>query len=311
MRLHQIVLEANIGDKIEKDSRSKKMIAIAWRHDVSIPRGVKAQLGPKPSDEDIAKKFGEMVDEKLRQTNFGDLSADNKFDNYIIRLYGQGVFDWEEISGEVVDALANWSILSRHNLLTPNDQDFNRFNSLERLTKITNDYSDQLRRLADQEKIEKHKRERKEVVLINDDRFFVAIPFNYGSCYTFNNSEGIQANFCTGGSAGLDWFNMYAPRGPIVMIFDKDNLNNVDGKWQMHAQTNQLVNAHQENRYNTPANDKKFAELFPGLMKRIVASIKNKRNEIVDASKNLTHSGYDIDDCIRDICEKFPKSCDL
>jgi len=155
------------------------------------------------------------------------------------------------------------------------------------------------------------KREKKDLTLIDNDRFLVTIPFDYGSCYVFNNSAGYQAHFCTGSSQGTTWFPRYAPDGIIVSVLDKQNMNNKDGKWQMHAETNQLVNADQDDRgaHNLSKNDQKFAELFPGLMKEIADTIQANGAQIIEMSKELTSGkGYDIAKEITALKTKFPLS---
>ena len=129
------------------------------------------------------------------------------------------------------------------------------------------------------------------------------VPFNYGSCYTFNNSAGFQASFCTGSSSGARWFERYAPDGPIISVIDKDNVDDVNGKWQIHAPTDQINNGNQ-----TVRKDSVFAELFPGLLKKIIAGMKSKSAEIKDASKDIARGGYDIDSAISDLKQKFPLS---
>jgi hypothetical protein len=51
-----------------------------------------------------------------------------------------------------------------------------------------------------------------------------------------------------------------------------------------------------------------FAELFPGLLKKIIAGMKSKSAEIKDASKDIARGGYDIDSAISDLKQKFPLS---
>jgi hypothetical protein len=132
----------------------------------------------------------------------------------------------------------------------------------------------------------------------------VVIPFNYGSCYTFNNASGFNASFCTGSSSGLSWFRRYADEGPVISVIDKENIDDVNGKWQIHAPTNQINNGNQSIR-----SDEKFSELFPGLMKKIVAGIQSNAGEIVEGSKELAPpNGYDIEKSIADIKKRFPLS---
>jgi len=308
MRLKQI-FEANVASKI-KDPKTIKMLGIAMRHDGSLPKHSIAKLGPKPDDQSILALWSEMLDNSLRSTDYGDLSQDGKFDEWLTRLYINGQADYEDINGEGGDALGAWKALSIRGKLKEPHQDFNKFKSLRQIQQLVRDstYRDELRKIKDAEVIEKHKREKKEVTLVDDERFLVVIPFNYGACYTFNNSNGYQANFCTGSSSGLSWFNNYAPDGPIVSIFDKENPDTKDGKWQMHLPTNQLQNGNQDNRGNMPRNDERFAELFPGLMKKIADSMTAHADEIKEASKDIARGGYDVAAAVADIKKKAPLS---
>jgi hypothetical protein len=307
MKLNQIVLEANIAAKL-KDPKTVKMLGIAMRHDSTIPKNKLAALGTKPSDEDILKLWSELLDASLRATDYGDLSADGKFDDWLTRMYINGVADYEDINGEGGDALGAWKALSTRGKLKQPHQDFNKFKNLRQIQTIVRDrdYQNELRRIKDSETIEKHKREKKELTLIDDDKFYITMPFNYGACYTFNNSQGYQASFCTGSSSGLTWFQRYAPDGPIISIIDKDNMEDKNGKWQMHAPTGQMNNGDQSLSY--ARGDKQFAELFPGLMKKIISAMQSKAGEIKELSKDIVNGGYDVTKSISDIKDRLPHS---
>jgi hypothetical protein len=309
MKLKQFIVEANVAAKI-KDPKTIKMLGIAMRHDGTLPKNKVAALGPKPSDEQILKLWSDVLDASLSSTDYGDISADGKFDDWLTRLYMNGQADYEDINGEGGDALGAWKALSIRGRLKEKDQDFNKFKSLRQIQQLVrdNDYRSELRRIKDSEVIEKHKREKKEVTLIDDERFLVVVPFNYGACYTFNNSNGYQANFCTGSSSGLSWFQRYAPEGPIVSIYDKENPDKKDGKWQMHLPTNQLQNGDQDNRGNMPRNDERFAELFPGLMKRIADAMTAHAEDIKTSSMEVARGGYDVAAAVADIKRKAPLS---
>jgi hypothetical protein len=303
------VAEANIAAKI-KDPAMIKRLGIAMRHDSTLPKASIAKLGPKPDDQSILALWSTMLDKSLSSTDYGDLSADGKFDDWLTRLYVNGAADYEDINGEGGDALGAWKALSTRGKLKPAHQDFNKFKALRQIQQIVRDrdYQSELRRIKDAEVIEKHKREKKEVTVVDDERFLVVVPFNYGACYTFNNNNGYQANFCTGSSSGLTWFQRYAPDGPIVSIYDKENPDNKDGKWQMHLPTNQLQNGDQDNRGQMPRNDERFAELFPGLMKKIADGMTAKADEIKTSSEDIVRGGYDVAAAVADIKKKAPLS---
>ena len=298
------VYEANVAAKI-KDPKVIKQIFIAIRHDGTLPKAALAKLGPKPTEQDVLALWSEMLDKSLTQTDYGNISQDGKFDDWLTRLYINGQADFEDINGEGGDALGAWKALSIRGKLKQQHQDFNRFKSLKQIQSIIQDreYRDELRRIKDAEVIEKHKKDRKEISILDDDRFLAVVPLNYGSCYTFNNAHGFNASFCTGSSSGHTWFNRYADDGPIVSIFDKQNADDVNGKWQMHAPTNQLNNGNQQTR-----GDKEFADRFPGLMKKIIAGLQQHAEEIKAGSGEIVRGGYDMSKAVTDIKSKFPLS---
>jgi hypothetical protein len=307
MRLEQVIIEANIAAKL-KDPKMIKMLGIAMRHDGTIPKNKIAALGTAPSEEQIVKLWSDLLDDSLRSTDYGDLSQDGKFDDWLTRMYVNGVVDYEDVNGEGGDALGAWKALSIRGKLKEPHQDFNKFKNLRQIQQIIRmpEYRDELRKIKDAETIEKHKREKKELTLIDDNKFYITMPFNYGACYTFNNSQGYQASFCTGSSSGLRWFERYAPDGPIISIIDKDNMEDKNGKWQMHAPTGQMNNGDQSLSYSR--GDQKFAELFPGLMKKIISAMKSKAGEIQASSKEITPGGYDVDKAVADIKDRLPYS---
>jgi len=299
-----VLYEANVAAKI-KDPKMIKQVSIAIRHDSTIPKLKIAALGPRPDDEAVMQLWSELLDSSLRSTDYGNISQDGKFDEWLTRLYINGQVDYEDINGEGGDALGAWKALSVRGLLKPQHQDFNKFKNLRTMQSIVrdDDYRRELSRIKNAEVIEKHKREKKELTILDTKRFLVVIPFNYGSCYTFNNSAGFQASFCTGSSSGLQWFQRYSKDGPIVSIIDKDNYQDVDGKWQMHAPTRQLNNGDQRKN-----GDQRFSELFPGLMKKIVDAIMKNAQAINENSKDIVPGGYDVKDNVEDIKQTFPLS---
>jgi hypothetical protein len=307
MKLNQIVLEANVAAKL-KDPKMVKMLSIAMRHDSSLPKDRVAKLGPKPSDDEIVQLWSDLLDGSLSSTDYGDISQDGKFDEWLTRMYINGVADYEDINGEGGDALGAWKALSIRGKLAEKDQDFNKFKNLRQIQQITQsrDYRDELRRIKDAEVVEKHKREKKETTLIDDERFLITLPYNYGACYNFNNAHGYNASFCTGSSSGQRWFERYAPEGPIISIFDKQNQEDENGKWQMHAPTGQMNNGNQSLSY--ARGDQKFAELFPGLMKEIIAAVKSKAEEIKTNSVDIVRGGYDVNAAVAEIKSKLPAS---
>ena len=274
MKIDQFVSEANVAAKI-KDPKMMKQIAIAFRHDSSIPPGMVAKLGPKPTDEQILNAWSQLLDKSLSNTDYGNVSTDGKFDEWLTRLYASGMAEYEDINGEGGDALGAWKQLSIRSKLAPADQDLNRFASIKQIQRLVRkpEYRQELEKIKDQEKLDKIKRDAKDIVLIDDEKYRVTVPLNYGACYMFNNGVGHKSNFCTGSSSGNDWYPRYARDGIMIDVLDKANADSEDGKWQLHAATNQIVNSIQDRRHDRQHNDEKFAGLFPGLMKKIADAI--------------------------------------
>jgi hypothetical protein len=207
-------------------------------------------------------------------------------------------FDWEDLIGQVPNALGAWLTLNRKNLLPRQYQDLNRF-SLSQLKTIVGkeEYSSHLERARNTGKIEAEKKKQQSIVLINDERFYAAIPLNYGACYVFNNAEGVQASFCTGSSSGLPNFRNYSSRGPIIMIADKSNLKSLDGKWQIFAPSREFTRADQR----TSNESQRFGKLFPGLMNKIASAMTEKSSEIKNA-------GYDAEQEAMRLKNTFPEA---
>ena len=311
MRAIHFLAEADISTNIMKDPKLAKMLAIAVRHDRTFPKNEIADMGPRPTVADYVQAWSKLVNETLAKNQYGDLSKEGKFDSWLLKLYNNHAIDYEDLNGEGGDALGAWQALSTRGLLKKPDQDFNKFPSIRSLQQAMekDEYRNTLRRIKDAEALEKHKRNRKEIVLLDNDRFHVIMPLNYGACYTFNNQTGHMSNFCTGGSSGLNWFNNYAPDGPIISIIDKQNVDNKNGKWQLHAPTSQLVNSTQDQRYNRTGADLEFSKRFPGLMKEIVRAMLTKAGEVKTGSKEISPpDGYDVREAAKQIVAKFPQS---
>lgn len=302
---NQELVEANVAAKI-KDPSMISRIAIAMKHDGTLPRHKVAALGTDPKSDQTLKLWSELLDGALSRTRYGDISVDGKFDDWLTRLYAGGQIDYEDLSGESGDALGAWKALSIRGRLKKEHQDFNKFKNLKQIQAIvqSRDYRDELSRIQNAAEIEKHKKESKQITIVDDKRYQVVIPFNYGSCYTFNNAAGFNASFCTGSSSGLSWFRRYADEGPVISVIDKENVDDVNGKWQIHAPTNQINNGNQSIR-----SDERFAELFPGLMKKIVAGMQSNAGDIIEGSKELAPpNGYDVEKSVADLKKRFPLS---
>lgn len=308
MIIQDFLTEANVAARLRNDAKMAKRIGIAMRHDHTLPPVVIARLGPRPDDQQLLQAWSDLLDQTLSQTAYGDLSREGKFDEWLTRQYINGQVDFEDINGEGGDALGAWQALSTRGRLQPQDQDFNRFPSISRLQMAMRKpaYQQELDRIKDQETIERHRREKRDIVLLDTDRYWAAVLLNYGACYTFNNAAGYRANFCTGSSSGMNWFKNYAPNGMLIAVVDKNNLDSANGKWQIHSASNQFVNADQDNRWDPSGNAEKFGKLFPGVMIKVVEGLAANAKVIEENSGEIARGGYDVDQEIQALRSKFP-----
>jgi hypothetical protein len=296
--------EANVAAKI-RDENMQKILLYAVLNDETIPANKLHMLGKKPTPEKAVQFLSQVIDQALENTMYGDISKTNKYDMWLINRYAQGFIDYEDIDGEA-DTLGAFHALGKRNLLRPEDKDINKFDDLQELRyEINNKYEQEIANLKDKERLKKIKRNKKDLVLINDGEVFVSIPFNYSACYYFNNGFGINANYCTGSSNGEYWFKNYSQNGVILNIFNIKEPNNDTSKYQIHAATDQIKSASQSHSYS---RDEVFAETYPGLMQRIFAAMKENAVTINEMSKDITPGGYNVDREIQLLKKKFPLS---
>jgi hypothetical protein len=92
----------------------------------------------------------------------------------------------------------------------------------------------------------------------------------------------------------------------MISVLDKNNPNNINGKWQIHAPSNQLRNANQTN--SSWGAGETFGKLFPGLMNKIVASMRQNAQQIHDQSKEIVgnREGYNVEEQINLLKRTFP-----
>ena len=301
------LLESQFLDRLLSDKQKLKQLSIAWRHDPTLDVDIVAQLGPKLTDDQIAHQWSAMLDRRLNQLGEPELLSDSKYKDWLTKLYITGVHHSEQLFSHL-DELEGWYLLSVRNMLKPQHSDLNRFRSADILQRIIDgEYQQAIDSIKRERELEKLKKDIREIVLIDDDKFKVSIPLNYAACYRFNYT-GHNSQFCTGASSGRHYFVNYSDDGPIVTVIDKKNVNKADGKWQLHAATSQIANSPQS--ITGASADRNFAQRYPGLLKQILAAMQARSDEIKTASIPLVgnSSGYDMPKVIKSFAKQFPNS---
>ena len=192
-----------------------------------IPDSLKTSCPALKQLDDGKTKLSDIIDNSLANSSYGDISRDGKYDQWLVRQYANGAMDYEDLTGEGADALGAFKALGRRGVLKPFHQDINKFRSLRQLITVImgrgSPYQAALQSMRDEATLNKMKRDKREVVLIDDENFYVTIPLNYGACYYFNNALGVRASFCTG-SSSTSWFGRYAGEGPMIDILNKKEI---------------------------------------------------------------------------------------
>ena len=322
MRYNQLVEAAQ-----QKDPN--KMLALQIWSDPTIPLkkiGALGRFNPNNPDDTakLAKLWYDTLQENFSSTDALNVTRQAEYKsvvNWLTERYIRGDRNFEDATSQTADLLALWLRLKYQPNISemigkPYPTDINSFFSVDTLKKFMDQSKLQpiIQKFKNQAAIERAKRTSREIILIDDDRFKVSIPLNYGACYLFNNELGARANYCTGSSSGLSWFSTYSNQGILINVLDKARLNNKNGKWQIHGPSNQLKNAAQDYRIASDENefgdnaallytpDDYFSKAYPGLLQRIAAAMLNKADAIKNATKHSVESEIEV------LRSKFPKS---
>lgn len=304
MRVNDFLIESDTLNAIKKQNLMKR-IEIAFDHDKRLPTDILYRLPEKLSTEEINKIVSSKIDEYIRNAELP-----TEYIPWILGQYINGFADLEDIGGEIVDSLANFNRLKIRGIIKSERQrNISNYKNWDILNRVLKSYRSELEKIKKEREFEKQKRTAKQIILINDDRFLVQIPMNFGSCWIFNNINGVQAKFCTGSSNGPVYFEQYNRNGPLIQILDKKNPNDDSGKWQLHIPTRQLYDAPQHR------GSEAFAAKFPGLLKKIAKQLKKHEGEIMAAAQTDPQwakyvKNWDLDAQIRLLPIHFPSAWD-
>lgn len=284
-----------------------KLLAIKLWSDGTVPlRKLVAAGRFNPQDpsstEKIANIWYETLHDSFSITDALNLARQPEYKGavaWLTQQYIRGGQNFEDCVSQTADNIAMWARLKHQPNISqlirrPYPTDINKFETIVDLNTFMNssEVQELTKELKNRAKIERLKRNLREIVLINNDRFKVSIPLNYGACYLFNNEVGITARYCTGSSSGQYWFENYAKQGIIIEILDKQNANSVNGKWQIHSTTKQFQNAYQNSTVyiDTPDGTRAissrqfFNMYYSNLMNEIFAAMIKAREKIEHAT---------------------------
>lgn len=272
MIINELLLEGPTEDKIINDPKIGKMLAIAFKHDGTIPTGVHAFLGPQADPRKAAEVWIKLLDKANNNPNLGVISPDRKFYEWATRVYINQGMDWEDFSSRGIDNLHSYYLLSRRNLLKPADQDVNRFPSLATFEGAMKKYRKVLEKIKEEDRLKQMTKDAKLVTIVDNDTFTATVPLNYGGSCLLSRSTGEFANWCTGTLSTDNYFRMYTEKGPLIVFQSKIN---ADDKFQLHAPSNQF-----KDKKDSEIDREMFAKRYPNAMVEIINGLITHQESI-------------------------------
>jgi len=285
-----LVARADLGYNFDSDMVLKKL---GIRPRVYRGHSREAQAAQARAADAWDIKYGRLVLETLCnaieknwQENFATqgLGPVEPYLPWLVNVYLRGESPLEDLSTTVLDYLADWIVLKESGKLPRGYTNLQELN-LTDLEAIKSEYRQVLYDLRQAKKVEAAKKNAQSLTLFDDGRFHAQIPLNYGSCYLFNfQRPGPEATFCTGSSSGLEQFQYYAEQGLMIQLLDRQNLDNKYGKWQIQGASKQIHDSTQRH-----GGDQVFAQMYPGLLKKIANAMFEKAGEIETSYGHYTN----------------------
>lgn len=288
MKINHILYENIIEKELQSDASLAKKLTIMWNHDIQ-DRMTIAKLGPRPTTEQIVAAWLSMVDRMISKTLAnGDYLKRNPhamkwlLKQYIIGNVGFSNILFDRQIDDVIETLNMWCILLAKGVLKENHRDLNKISNLRIFDKLVDLYD--IRKIRNEVELEYLMRDQLEIVLIDDSEFRVSIPLSFGACRKFN-LTGHHSSFCTGSTNGINYFNKYTSKGPLIMISHKPTISSPKGKVQISPESNE--------RQTSDGSDisvKGLEKLYPGILARIADAMTARADEINSSIREMNNS---------------------
>ena len=126
----------------------------------------------------------------------------------------------------------------------------------------------------EEEQLKKLTKDAKEIVIVDNESYYVSVPLNYGGSCRLARSVGEFANWCTGTTSSNHYFNHYSKQGPLIVFIDK---NNPDNKYQLHAPSDQF-----KDKKDAEIDRENFAKRYPNAMNDIIDGLQANADKLTD-----------------------------
>lgn len=200
------------------DKRLVAGVAAQLRDDFSLPFQFQSKLKKLP-DEEVTKWFVEQLDRFERQGYEGIVYGRNgQYHMWVAQNYAQGADIWEDIEGEIGQALRDFTILKNRNMLDPRHSDIGKFKGVKALHRyMVQHYSEQLqdvRQTAAQAAMLKSARS---LLIADTPEYKIYLLQNRPAAVAY----GKGATFCTANSNSDHNFKAYSSKAPLMGLLPK------------------------------------------------------------------------------------------
>jgi len=273
MNLYHLFEDA-FTDRLKSDQKLVKMLYIAMKHDNTLPPAVFGLLGINPTSDRVVDIWTKLLNNLNKLQAGGVISPDNKFYGWVTKMYANGGSNWENLISRGKEQIQSYYLLQRRNMLQPKHQDLNTFANLSDLERVMGKYRDLLKKYQEEEQLKQLTKDAKEIVIVDNESYYVSVPLNYGGSCRLARSVGEFANWCTGTTSSNHYFNHYSKQGPLIVFIDK---NNPDNKYQLHAPSDQF-----KDKKDAEIDRENFAKRYPNAMNDIIAGLQANADKLTD-----------------------------
>jgi hypothetical protein len=273
------------------DKRLVANVAAQLRDDFSLPFQLQSKLKKLP-DEEVATWFVEQLDRFERQGYEGVVYGRNgQYHMWVAQNYAQGADIWEDIEGEIGQALRDFTILKNRNMLDPRHSEIGKYKGVKALHRyMVQHYSEQLqdvRQTAAQAAMLKSARS---LLIADTPEYKIYLLQNRPAAVAY----GKGATFCTANSNSDHNFKAYSSKAPLMGLLPKgeaktDTSGRLGGKtYQEKFQFDSSVSPQSANfrdNLDRQVDPKIIQDRFPYLWDDIVKGFTANAQEIAEPAE--------------------------
>lgn len=274
MKISNVLLETFQGEKILKDPRLVKMIAVHFRNDHTIDPSVRARLAKKAResgqktipDEMIAQWFVDALDKmdqnaRARKRPFAPQAG--QYDQWLGRVYAAGGTSWEDIESRAPQALYDLNLLTRKRKIDSRHADVNRYASVSSLERVVDAHYARVRdELRQDDELEALARDAQAIKLADNEDYLLLAVVNRGAACKY----GKGTRWCTSSISSDNYYRRYQEDSPLFILLDKKREGE---KYQWHFTSNQFMNPS-----DVRPDPDTIRQQYPNLLKDLLTGIQ-------------------------------------